>query len=440
MSVILLFAAALGGGKSIDSIVAAEWNQRGIKPANACSDQQFLRRVTLDLVGRIPTVEELHDFLQNPDRAQKVDQLLASDDFPRFWSEVWTAVFHGYTSAFGSDREVMRLWLEDSLKNDVSYDRMATALIAARGRSALDGPVNFLVRHPEEPAVKVARLFLGVRLDCARCHDHPFDRWTQEDFHRVNRFFEATERREVSEGNIRLFDRRPEVPEEERPRFLTGARPQTTQWRSELALFITNCKPFARAYANRLWYHFMGRGIVDPVDDFNRENPPSIPPLMQFLMEQARADGFALKPMIRRICNSKVYQLSSQTLQRSPEQEAVFAYHKLKPLTPEQSYDSIATALQLEDRPGQRQRFIRQAVGESLDEDFSHTWEDRQTVQQLMTTLSRGIPMRADSVDRLYLRILARKPTPKERKLCEGQQPETIAFALLNSNEFYFNH
>ncbi len=440
MNTVILLVATITGAGSIDSILAGEWSRRGIEPAEVCPDEQFLRRVTLDLIGRIPTIEEVRRFRKNPDRSQKIDELLASDKFPRFWSEVWTATLNGYTNAFESDREVLRQWLEKTIRDDVPYDQQVTELITARGVSALDGPVNFLVRYPEEPAVKVTRLFLGVRLDCARCHDHPFDRWTEEDFVLMNRFFEATERQEVSEGNIRLMNRRAEVGEDDRPRFLTGARPRTTQWRDELALFITSSKPFARAYVNRLWYHFMGRGIVEPVDDFNRQNPPSVPALLGFLTDEVRKERFALRPMIRMICNSRTYQLSSSTDQRSPDREAVFAYHQLKPLTPEQAYDSAVVALGLQRSVEQRREFIQRAVGQSLDEDFSLTWEYRETVQGLMARLNLNIPTPTQPVEDLYTRILSRLPTARERILCQEQPPRDIAFALVNSNEFFFNH
>ncbi len=124
-----------------------------------------------------------------------------------------------------------------------------------------------MLRHREEPAVRVSRIFLGVRLDCARCHDHPFDRWTQRDFEQVSRFFQAFEIRELNDQNFELLDRveaNRRVPPDELPRFFTSAVPRTAAWRDEFALFVTSCKPFARTYANRIWYQLMGRGIVDP--------------------------------------------------------------------------------------------------------------------------------------------------------------------------------
>jgi hypothetical protein len=439
-ALILLLCAGGGGVETVDSILAKTWQSQGIEPAAVCSDEEFLRRVSLDIIGRIPTLDELNSFKGNSDRAAKIDELLASGDFPRFWSEVWTATFNGYISLYGSDREVLRLWLVDAFAKEMPYDRLVTRLITAKGSSAFDGPTNFLVRYPEEPAVKISRLFLGVRLDCARCHDHPFDRWTQEDFVLMNRFFEATDRHEVSAGNVRLVNGRPGRDEENRPRFLTGARPQTTQWRDEFALFMTNSKPFARTFVNRVWYHFMGRGIVHPPDDFNRENPAAVPALLEYLASTTRQDGFRLKPLIRTICNARAYQLSSRQATRNPAHEAVFAYRIVKPLTPEQTFDSAVIALGLEVNATERREFIRNTVGESLDEDYSVTWKYRETVQGLMSRLNQHLPVPSQSVDQLYLKILTRRPSDRERQLCQDQRAEDIVFALVNSNEFFFNH
>lgn len=433
-------AGTASADDSIDSILNAEWRTAAIKPAEVCSDDEFLRRISLDLIGRIPTLDELQRFRSNADRAAKIEELLNSSDFPRFWSEVWTAALNGYSNEFQADREVLRAWLETSFRRNVSYDHLASQLITARGTSALDGPVNFLVRHAEDPAVKVCRMFVGVRLDCARCHDHPFDRWTEEDFRLMNRFFETMEREEVSEGNIRVRNRIEEVEDDERPRFLTGARPRTTQWRDELALFMTHSKPFARTYANRVWYHFLGRGIVHPIDDFNRENPAASRPLLEFLAGKAREDKFAIWPMIRLICNSRAYQLSSRSPDHSDKAESLFAYRVLKPLTPEQTFDSAVVALQMEVGSRERREFIERAVGRSLDEDFSETWKYRETVQGLMSRLSATLPTPTDSIDELYQRVLSRDPTEREREICRGRSIEDVAFALVNSNEFYFNH
>ena len=166
--VIALLAVQVGPAtKSLDQWVDQYHAANGITPASICPDDRFLRRVTLDLAGRIPTIDELQQFRGNPDRSAKIDQLLASPEFPVFMSEVWTSSLVGYLNVFGTDREALRLWMEQNIRDDTPWNEMATALITAEGTSSLDGPVNFLVRNRVDPVVKVGRVFLGVRLDCA---------------------------------------------------------------------------------------------------------------------------------------------------------------------------------------------------------------------------------------------------------------------------------
>ncbi len=278
---LLISATVAWGQSSIDSILATEHAQRSLEPAPLCSDEVFLRRVTLDLAGRIPTLEEIRDFQSHPSRSETIERLLNSDEFSSSWAETWTSMLVGYTPEFETGRRSLHSWLERSLRESIGYDQIAYRLISAKGQVALDGETAFLLRHREEPAVRVSRVFLGVRLDCARCHDHPFDRWTQRDFENVSKFFQGMEVREVANENFELRDRTDStkgVRDEELPKFFTSAVPRTALWRDEFALMVTSCKPFARTYANRIWYQLMGRGIVATPDDFNPENAPAVQP------------------------------------------------------------------------------------------------------------------------------------------------------------------
>mgnify|MGYP002630021584 CR=1 FL=1 len=267
--------------QEIDAQLAIAHAKQDVQSVSICDDDTFLRRVSLDLIGRIPTRDELHAFRSNPNRRRQIEALLASDEFPRFWSDVWTASLVGYsTRAFNVSREPLRAWVEDAIRNGDAYDELVRQLIAAEGDSAFNGPVNFLLRHRQEPVVKVSRMFLGIRLDCARCHDHPFDRWTRDDFDQFSHFFKSVDFRGISERNYRLTKSPRDADTKNLPRFLSGAKPITSRWRDELALMVTSCKPFARNYSNRMWYHFLGRGIVHPPDDFSA-NDPVAPELLE---------------------------------------------------------------------------------------------------------------------------------------------------------------
>jgi len=423
----------------IDGLLARKWEEMGVRPAPLCDDAEFLRRASLDLIGRVPTLEELRTFVAKPDRAAKIDELLASPDFPRFWSETWTAMLNGYASAFNSQRDGLRFWLEKKFRENAPYDRMSSELIGASGLSSVEGAVNFILHNSVDPAIKISRTFLGIRLDCARCHDHPFDRWTQKDYEEMARFFLPLQKEELMAGNTRVRDN-PDRAAGTKPRFLTGAQPVTSRWREDLAYFITTSKPFARTFANRIWYHFMGRGIVDPPDDFSMKNKPSVPALLDFLAEEATRTKFDLRAMIRTICTSDAYRRSSRRDARDPRLESVFAYRVLKPMTPEQLFDSLVAALDGSEFKKRREAFIRTFVGRSFGEDFSNVWRYRETVQDVMTKLTLDPKTPDGSLDELYLRILSRAPNARERELCRGRAPAEIVFALANSNEFYFNH
>ena len=202
---LIAFTSVLAASpEQIDARLMTVQRSSNVEPAKLCDDQTFLRRVSLDLIGRIPTVEELDTFLVTPDRQAKIDTLLEHPKFSRRVAEVWTAALVGFTRETPADRIVLLQWLEDQLASHRSFKEIVTAIVTAEGQSAIDGPVNFIVRHGEDGAVQISRQFLGIRLDCARCHDHPFAKWTQDDFAAMSRFFESVRMEEVTEGNIRV--------------------------------------------------------------------------------------------------------------------------------------------------------------------------------------------------------------------------------------------
>ena len=385
-------------------------------------------------------MEERSAFLASPDRSAVIERLLESSEFPKFWGDLWTTQLFGYEDN-NADRDTLAQWLHEQFRTNRPYDQIVEELLTSTGESAFDGPVNFLLRYPEEPVVKVSRAFLGVRLDCARCHDHPFDRWTQVDFKRMNRFFEATERQDVSASNVRLVDVVRDIGSgDERPRFLTGAEPKTTQWRAEFALFLTRSRPFARNVSNRLWYHFLGRGIVHPVDDVNASNPASVPALLEALADEVRASKFDMRHMIRLICNSQAYQRESSASKNDHTRQQLFAVRTIKPLTPEQWHESMCAATGQTAKPNERDELVRAFLGEDLNADYSSTWEYRETVQGLMARLVDPVKSPGKSVDELFVRFLGRQPTSEELEKCSGRSLDEVSFVLLHSSEFAFNH
>uniref|UniRef100_A0A7C4QRB7 DUF1549 domain-containing protein n=1 Tax=Schlesneria paludicola TaxID=360056 RepID=A0A7C4QRB7_9PLAN len=424
----------------IDAILAETAREHGLAAAPLCSDELFLRRATLDLIGRIPTLAEQQAFRAAPDREALIDRLLDSDEFPRHWAEVWTVQWFGYGANELADRDALQQWLEAALRSHRPYDEIVQSLIAATGESVFSGPVNFLLRYPDEPVVKVSRAFLGIRLDCARCHDHPFDRWKRDDFERMNRFFDTMERRALAQGNTQLVDVVRTVEPQDRPRFLSGAEPRTSQWRAEFALFLVKSRPFARNFGNRLWYHLMGRGVVHPVDDVNRSNPPSVPALWEWLADEALRTRFDVRSLLRALCRSQAYQRSSLARRGDEERQRLFLVRSIKPLTPEVWHASMSVALRRQSTPAARAAFVQAFYGNALDGDFGSSWEYRETLQGLMNRLIDRVDPPATGIDELFQTFLCRGPTDTERAACADCSPRELTYLLLHAQEFAFNH
>ena len=430
--------------KAIDARLAERYSELGIKPVASTSDEQFVRRVYLDLAGRIPSVEEAESFYTNPNRSRLIDQLLDSPEFSQFLSQAWTTWLVGYTNAFQTDRETFRVWLEDQIHRDVSFKSIVDKILSAEGSTALNGPTNFLARHYADPVSAVCRSFLGVRIECAQCHDHPFDRWTQEDYAHLKRFFEPMNR-QVQNGTVTISDSTRDPLAQQRPRFLTGAVPRTGRYRQELALYLTNCKPFARNFANRCWYFLLGQGVVNPPDDFNQENVAADKQLLEQLAQISRDTNFSIREMFRTICLTAAYQRKSAKRDNKLEIE-LFAARKIKPLLPIQYIDSLWIALDREKNEVQRRNLVRSLVNvRDLNEDYQRLWEYRESVQQLMRNMT--FQFRGQIGDKnnlstieLYQRFLNRRPSKEEEGFCANSNFQDVMFALALGNEFCFNH
>jgi hypothetical protein len=262
----------------------------------------------------------------------------------------------------------------------------------------------------------------------------------------MRRFF-STMRFTDRDGTVMLQDGNANHRPENRPTFLTGSEALTNRYREELALYVTNCKPFGRNFANRIWYQLMGRGIVDPPDDHNQENPPCDRNLLDEVTEIAAKEDFQIKPLIRAICKTAAYQRQSADSTTSAKAINLFAAQQIKPLLPEQYVDSLLTATEQTVDSRRRRQMIRRAVGQqNLNEDFQRTWDYRETVQQLLEKTNVEIgkqtsqSARQETLEQLYMRILTRPPTPDEKIACQDHDKTDVAFALLFGNEFFFNH
>jgi hypothetical protein len=353
---------------AIDHEVAARWTEEQLEPAPAADDAEYLRRTYLNIVGRIPSCSEVQMFLEEtrPDKRRAVvDRLLESPAYPTHFAGILRAAIVPEVSA---DPQLQfqgaagfEQWLRRRIAEDAGYDRIARELLTAPAGS--QGPGFYFVAKgakPENVAAGASRVFLGVRIECAQCHNHPFAKWKREQFWQLAAFFAGVDRTANGKGQIgddaRLSELKiPGLEKVVQARFLDSSSPNLSDGkpREALANWMTASDNayFAKAAVNRIWAHFFGTGIVDPIDDFDESNPPSHPQLLDALAADFLQQKCDVKFLIRAICASRPYQLSS--VQTDPRQtdRRLFARAPVKGLTATELAASIAQAVGEFDAP-----------------------------------------------------------------------------------------
>jgi hypothetical protein len=514
---------------TIDQHVATGWKTNNIKPAKPSTDAEFLRRVYLDLLGIVPTHDEALAFLGDAS-ADKREKLIARLlDHPRFGvhqSDVWDMIYFGRNPpGYGTrDRDGFKNWLRDQFNKNVAYDAWARSILLAEGNTVEQGAPMFFVQYksaPEDATVAITQKFLGIQLQCARCHDHPFDKWSQLDFYGMAAFvsrlqvvgvgkkgkFTAYAIGEKNLGDV-LFtgpamqDEVGKKGEPVKPKFLGGEalvepelpkdfkedrnfpggkvppQPKFSR-KDQLADWVTHRDNpyFARAATNRIWGQFLGKGIVDPVDNLSPENPPSHPELLDALAKSLVAHDFDLKWLIGEILNSKTYQLAGS----GPGSEAKPLWYEraaYRPLSAEElfeswvrvsGYDKVLEASKQKPESRFRVRgitwdYLRNSFGQPNDGvgNFQggmheHLYLNNGQVRQLISSQAGGFQDALtksespweDRVQRLYVQVLSRRPTPEETKTFtaylsaeddpRGRLHDAI-WTLMTCSEFRFNH
>ncbi len=462
--------------EKIDREVAERLTQEKIQPATQAEDAEFLRRVYLDIVGRIPSVAEARTFLADPaadKRTKLVDTLLDSPGYVAHATTVWQALLLPENSTANYQLRMFlpgfEAWLRKQFTDNVPYDRMVRDLITApvtddprvayeRYRSGLAPEPTALAFYvakeacPEEVAAAVARLFLGLRLDCAQCHDHPTDKWKRQQFWEFTAFFAGLQKK--GDGYLRplceLSDRReiaiPNTSQVVQAAFLDGSEPQ---WRYKvgprvtLAEWITTPENpyFARAAVNRTWAQFFGAGIVDPVDEMTCENSkPSHPELLDELGKQFASHAFDQKFLVRAIVLSKTYQRTSARTSAGQEEPRLLARMSVKGLSGEQMFDSLSLAIGVREARATQDPFVFGQTSPRSEFLARFATQEKRTKSQ--TTILQALslmngkfvadgtnPKRgptlaavadapfldtAGKVEALYLSALSRKPRPAE--------------------------
>jgi len=482
---------------TIDRLVARRWEADHVEPAAAAGDAQFLRRVWLDIAGTIPPASRVRSFLadESPDKRRKlVDELLAGPGYPTHFATVWQSVLMPEGKA---DRTAdylgtqLATWLRQRIAAGAGYDAIVREILTApldreSPQQAAGVTAFFQAKQaqPDELAASTARIFLGVRIQCAQCHVHPTDRWKREDFWQFAAFFAGLQQ-ERRFGPIReVFDRRelaiPDSTQVVQAAFLDGTQPR---WkyrvgaRETLADWLVSGENpyFARATANRLWHHLFGRGLVEPVDDFRADNPPSHAELLDELARQLVEHQFDVTLLIRAITASRAYQLSSVQSHASQSNPAVFARFVPRRLSATQLVDSLSQATGLPQRTGLALgNYYRDDAGRGeLVEAFNQADAGEFSTLQALALMNGRLvaeAARPDSgrtltaiidyprmttaqrIEALYLTTLSRPPSKEEltetiRYVDEGgprgdwrEALGDVFWALLNSSEFMLNH
>ncbi len=519
----------------INAEMAAVWKEYDIRPSTFASEGEWCRRLYLDLLGRIPTVDELQSFLKSRDKDKRrklVAKLLYdeeyTEEYARNWTTLWTNILIGRTGGTERrsliSRDGMQKYLRDSFARNKPYDRMVFDLVTATGATkpgseGFNGAVNFLIgKVNEEKAAQAtastARVFLGLQVQCTQCHNHPFNSWKQRKFWEFNAFFRQTRalrRFEPGTRDIAFavladedFAGEGSSPEEAEiyyelrngllkaayPVFLDGTTVPRSgilkdiNRRKELGKLIVNSPYMPRAIVNRLWAHYMGYGFTKPIDDMGPHNTPTHPELLDYLAEEFARQSFDLKLLTQWIVLSRPYALSSESNKSNESvdnpllgEEPKFSRFYLRQMRAEELYESLLVATEADRASGNysqqekaKSDWLRQFVIAFGNDEGTEMTTFNGTIPQVLMMFNGSLIKRAidtksggilskvlnssmsgkNKIEYLYLAGLARKPSREEfawasqlmrvHKGDPGKALQDIWWAILNSNEFIFNH
>lgn len=489
----------------IDSMIRAEWKKSKVSPAPPADDSRYLRRLYLDVVGTLPAADEAKAFLANRSpykRHEVLVQLLNSPKYAEHWTDYWDDVLMGRQARRQMvDRSAFREWIKARVAENAPYNKFVYELLTASGinsnrtlakpvngvmaqmemdasgkiasNAPVNGAVNWRLKYADTPADysgAVSRLFLGVQIQCAQCHDHKTEAWKQSDFRKFTSCFMQAQIKPVGraaeKGAPRQFEivdnpkplrnpSRPMAKQRENGRLeYASAEPAAldgTSFASEpnkrqaIAKWITSPQNpwFAAAIVNRMWARFLGRGFVNPIDDFRESNPAAMPQLLKKMADDFVAHGYDLKYLIKLICSTQVYQLSSQPAMSMDDDNPLWARYRLKPVKPEVMMDMLVAATNMEAAlervAGDRLPALKNALQRQLtflfdvDEEFEQKDYEGAIPQALMllngavannsvnplpgSALAEALALPGgdkEKIENLYLRTLTRLPTSKE--------------------------
>ncbi|MDA0809567.1 MAG: DUF1549 and DUF1553 domain-containing protein [Planctomycetota bacterium] len=487
----------------VDELAAAMWKKLGLLPSPNSDDATFLRRVTIDLCGRLPTAEEAIAFVEDKSgskRREVIDRLLDSPDYPAYFAMRWGAILRNSRLA-GADQAsyAFHNWIKDMIARNRPYDEFVRGVVAAAGEWQDAPAINWYWQTRDDQLHSVtadtAQVFLGIRLQCARCHHHPYERWGQEDYYGLAGFFTRLGRKSFGQpppyyasSKVTTGEKNPLTGQVPEPKFLDGEYGKfTPEDDPRHALVDWMAKPenpfFARVLVNRLWGHFMGRGLVNEVDDMRESNPPSNPELLDKLAQDFIDHNFDVRHIVQTLVNSRVYQLSSEPTEHNKDDRQNFARFYARRLIAEVLLDAVDDATGTKTKFGNISDSAR-AVDlphEGFGSYFLDTFDRPKRVSgcecerssgatlaqvlllansdELENKLADGkgriAKLMADKkpipemIDSIYLNAYARRPSDQELSTTVGyveaqenkqQALEDVLWTVINSKEFLFNH
>ncbi len=490
----------------VDTHVAEKLNKLRIIPSDLADDESFLRRVFLDIVGVPPTVAEREKFLADTRKEKRdalVDDLLGRKEFTEMWVMKWAELMQIRTFDNGPQQVSYKAalnyyqWLRERIAGNVPFNELVKELLSAKGGTFSSPATNFF--QIEQDVLKltenVAQVFMGTRIQCAQCHNHPFDRWTMDDYYSFASFFAQVKRKPAEDPRERVvFDeggeiQNPVTKQNMTPKFLGGPKPEIKgqSRRESVAGWLASPENpwFARNVVNIVWAHFNGVGIVDPVDDVRVSNPPSNPELLDALAEKFVSYNYDFKKLVRDICTSRTYQLSTRTNETNVADTRNFSHAMIRRVRAEVLLDCIsqvtatpnkfkglplgARAVQIAD--GNTSNYFLTTFGRAtratvcscevkMEPNLSQalhllngdTTQQRIRQGKVVENLIQEKKPPAEIIRYLYLTVLSRPPTDMELEkllaaVAEKPEPaavrevlEDVFWALLNSKEFIFNH
>jgi hypothetical protein len=532
----------------IDELVQERWKDSSIKPSPPASDGEFVRRAYLDIIGRIPSAKEARDYIDSREKDKKarlITKLLGAEEYGKFWATIWSNLLIGRNPQRDIDRASMNKYLRDSFAENKPWNKLVYELVTATGGSTpkstaegipYNGATNFMLSHMNDGKVPATsfttRLFLGMQVQCTQCHDHPFNDRKQESFWGVNAFLQKVAKQDyndTSDTGQRIFlfsdlrdepleegsdifvryDKRNAFVEVTPPLWIDGSKilepSADLNLRQRLGELITSPdnEYFPKAIVNRMWAHFLGRGIVHPMDDLGEHNEPSNPDLIDKLANHFKESNYDLKRLITWITMSAPYSLSSQTTSTNKEDDSLFSHFSLKQMSPEQFFDSLMIASRANEVGANKDWERAEQMKDQLLRQFTQVFNNDEnleadsfngTIPQALLLMNGDIMSRAVSVETgsflrqrvdaimeaqkkskgkarsadanllndLYLAAVSRYPTGREKTLANQvfmatlngsantknqdvmqiqlQAYQDIFWALLNSSEFVLNH